>query len=315
MNTLTVIILLAIGLILIIKGGDLFVGASTWFAEAFGLPKMLVGATIVSFATTLPELLVSGFAAAKGKSLMAAANAVGSVNANLGLILGLSAILLPAAVRYGEFAFKGILMAVICGILWLFSADGQIGYAADIILLLLFAVFMAENIAAAKRQTVGTSRPEIQKSELWRNIALFAVGMGGVVIGADMLVDNGSELARRLGVSEGIIGVTVIAVGTSLPELVTAVTAAAKKQPSLSVGNIIGANIIDLSVILSVCSLISGGMTPVEPQTYALDLPVCFGLTALSVLPPLFLKKLSRAQGIILLLIYICYISYICIKP
>ena len=314
METFTVIILFIIGLILIIKGGDYFVDAAAWFAEAFGIPKFIVGATIVSFATTLPELLVSLFAALQGKTLMAAGNAVGSVTANLGLILAISAICIPAAVKRGEFVFKSVLMAVVCGVLWLFSRSENIGIAADIILLILFAVFMAENIYSAQKNNSENDKPEIKKSELWRNILFFVIGIAGIVVGAQLLVDNGSSIALMLGVSEGIISVTIIAIGTSLPELVTTLTAIAKKQSSLSVGNIIGANIIDLSVILPVCSLAAGGSAPVNPQTYSLDIPVCFGIILLSILPPLIFKKFSRAQGFVMLAAYIFYIAYVCIK-
>ncbi|MBO5059297.1 MAG: calcium/sodium antiporter [Clostridia bacterium] len=313
MELFTIILLFIIGLILIIKGGDFFVDASTWFAEAFGIPKFIVGATVVSFATTLPELLVSLFASLQGKNLMAAGNAVGSVTANLGLIMGISIVCMPSVVKRSQFAIKAVIMALSCALLLIFARSGNIGVLPSLILLALFFVFMTENVLSAKKNMAGGEKPIITKNDLIKNIFLFILGVAGIVAGADLMVDNGSELARMLGISEGIISVTIIAIGTSLPELVTTITAIAKKQSSLSVGNIIGANIIDLAVILPVCSLIAGGNTPVNYQTYAVDIPVCLAVILLATVPPLISEKLRRWQGITLLAAYAVYITYVCI--
>lgn len=313
MSQFLVIILFLIGLLLIIKGGDFFVDSAVWFAEALNIPKFIIGATIVSFATTLPELLVSLFAALEGKNVMAAGNAIGSVSANLGLIMGISLFAIPAAVKRKDFAFKGILMTASCLMLWLFAKDGNIGYIESIVMLCLFAAFMAENTLAAKKNMTSQEREEISKKDLGKNIFFFVIGIAGIVIGSRLMVDNGSEIARMFGVSEGIISVTIIAIGTSLPELVTTLTAISKKQSSLSVGNIIGANIIDLSVILPLCALASGGSAPVELQTYAIDIPVCLAISFLAVMPPLIFGKLFRSQGALLLIAYIAYIVFVCI--
>jgi len=312
LHAVLVIVLFIVGLVLIIKGGDFFVDAATWFAEAFGIPKFIIGATVVSFATTLPELLVSVFASLKGNNIMAAGNAIGSVTANLGLIMGLSIVCIPAIVKRSEFAFKGILMAVTCLALLLFARDGKINLLDSFVMLALFVVFMTENILSTKKHMQSSEKTEFNKSELWKNILFFIIGIAGIVLGADMLVDNGSEIARMFGVAEGIISVTIIAIGTSLPELVTTLTAISKKQSSLSIGNIIGANIIDLAVILPICSIISKGNIPVEVQTMNIDIPVCLGIILLSIVPPLIFKKLHRAQGISMLIAYTCYIVYVC---
>ncbi|MBR4173568.1 MAG: calcium/sodium antiporter [Clostridia bacterium] len=314
MNEFIVILLFMLGLVLIIKGGDYFVDSAVWFAEALNVPKFIIGATIVSFATTLPELLVSLFASIEGKNVMAAGNAIGSVTANLGLIMGISIVCIPAIVKRGEFAFKGILMAASCGLLWLFASGGNISVAESIIMLIIFAVFMTENALSAKKNISSSEKEEINKKDLGKNIFFFIIGILGIVIGSDLLVDNGSEIARMFGISEGIISVTIIAVGTSLPELVTTITAISKKQSSLSVGNIIGANIIDLCVILPLCSLVSGGKAAVEAQTYAIDIPVCLGIILLAIIPPILFKRLYRFQGIFMLLAYVAYITYVCIS-
>ncbi len=313
MESVLIIILFIAGLVLIIKGGDYFVDAASWFAEAFGIPKFIIGATVVSFATTLPELLVSLFASMQGKNLMAAGNAIGSVSANLGLIMGISVVCIPAVVKRSQFAFKGILMMVICAVLWFFARSGNIGIAPSILLLSLFLIFMAENISSAKKTSKDAETLSFTKKEAAKNVLFFLIGIAGIVIGADLMVDNGSEIARMFGISEGIISVTIIAIGTSLPELVTTLTAIAKKQSSLSIGNIIGANIIDLSVILPICSLVAKGNTPVAFQTYAIDIPVCLGIILISIIPPLIFQKLKRTQGVALLLVYAAYITYVCI--
>lgn len=312
MSEFIVIILFIVGLLLIIKGGDYFVDSAVWFAEALNVPKFIIGATIVSFATTLPELLVSLFASLAGKNVMAAGNAIGSVTANLGLIMGISLVCIPATVKRSEFSFKGVLMAISCALLWVFSRGGNLGFWESIIMLLLFAVFMTENTLAAKKNISSAEKDEVNKKDLWRNIFFFIVGIAGIVIGSQLLVDNGSEIARMFGISEGIISVTIIAIGTSLPELVTTITAISKRQSSLSVGNIIGANIIDLCVILPLCSIVSQGGVPVEMQTYAIDIPVCLGIILLAIIPPLLFKRLFRSQGVLMLLSYIAYITFIC---
>ena len=313
MERILVIFLFLAGLLLIIKGGDFFVDSAVWFAEALNIPKFIIGATIVSFATTLPELLVSLFASLEGKNVMAAGNAIGSVSANLGLIMGISLLCIPAAVKRREFAFKGILMAVTCLLLWLFSRDGNIGILESVIMLLCFVIFMTENTLVAKNNMSASEKNEIDKKDMGKNIALFIIGIAGIVFGSQLMVDNGSEIARMFGISEGIISVTIIAIGTSLPELVTTLTAISKKQSSLSVGNIIGANIIDLAVILPVCSLAAGGRAAVEMQTYAIDIPVCLGIILLAITPPLFFGRLYRSQGALMLICYASYIAYVCV--
>ncbi|HAL63820.1 MAG TPA: transporter [Clostridiales bacterium] len=312
MERALVIFLFLAGLLLIIKGGDFFVDSAVWFAEALNVPKFIIGATIVSFATTLPELLVSLFASLEGKNVMAAGNAIGSVSANLGLIMGISLLCIPAAVKRREFAFKGILMAATCLFLWLFSRDGNISIFESIIMLLFFIIFMTENTLSAKKNMSLSEKNEIDKKDMGKNIVLFIIGIAGIVLGSQLMVDNGSEIARMFGISEGIISVTIIAIGTSLPELVTTLTAISKKQSSLSVGNIIGANIIDLAVILPVCALAGGG-APVEMQTYAIDIPVCLGIILLSITPPLLFGKLFRSQGALMLVCYAIYIGYVCV--
>ncbi|MGN0539745.1 MAG: calcium/sodium antiporter [Candidatus Fimenecus sp.] len=311
-NMIYVVIMFVLGLFFIVKGGDIFVDAATWIAEATGIPKFVIGATVVSFATTLPELLVSAIAATKGQNDMAVGNAVGSVTANVGLIMSISVLCMPALVKRKEIAFKGTLMILAVAGLCVFSYNLRLSIWQGIILMAIFAVFMIENIITGKASIIdedGDGKPDVNGKELLKNIFKFIIGALGIVVGADLLVDDGTVIARQLGVSEAIIGVTIIAVGTSLPELVTTITAIVKKQSDLSIGNIIGANIIDLTMILPICAFISGSALPVGKQSAFLDMPICLLVICIAIIPTLIFKKLSRWQGALMVCIYIGYVA------
>lgn len=300
--------LFALGTFLIIKGGDWFVDAAGWLAAISGIPPVIIGATVVSLATTVPELLVSVLAAADGKVAMAAGNAVGSVNANIGLIMALSVIWSPAVFDRRRFGWKILLLFVACLLLGLFSLNGALGKREALILLGISLLFALENIYSAKKSTKKSAKNhDFGGGSAAGNLLKFTVGAAAVVVGARLLVVYGSRLALCLGVSEAVIGVTLVAIGTSLPELVTTVSALVKKQAELSIGNIIGANIIDLSLILPLCSLLADGTLPVCRQSIILDLPVSLLLVLLLVLPPLICHRFRRSQGVLLLLLYLSY--------
>lgn len=316
-----VAVLFIIGIILIVKGGDLFVDAAIWMAEVSGLPHFLIGATVVSIATTLPELIVSLIAASQGKVDMAAGNAIGSVTANVAMILGISVLCIPAIVQRANMGIKMVLMIVAIGLLWFFSRSGELSIGASVLLLVLFAFFMFENIRTGQKsmcENKNFEREKPTKKVVLVNVIKFVFGTVGIVWGADLLVTNGSLIANAIGeaaeidpvVMEGIVSVTIIAIGTSLPELVTTITAIRKKQSSLSIGNIIGANVIDLTVILPLCAIVSGKALPVSKAMISLDMPICLLACAIVVIPGLIMQKLKRWQGIILLLLYIGYLVY-----
>ena len=317
MSSILIVLLFLIGLALIVKGGDFFVDAASWMAEVSGIPKFIVGATIVSIATTLPELLVSMMAASRGSIGIAVGNAVGSVTANVGLIMALSLIFMPTVIRRRDYAFKLCLLAVSILLLYVFCLSGQLPIPAAIVLLMLFVAFMAENVYSARRQHDAApqgDRPEKDQKTVLTNVLKFVLGAVGIVLGAQLMVDNGTAIAALLGVPDAIIGATLVAVGTSLPELVTTLTAIAKKQSSLSIGNIVGANIIDLTVILPLCAVVSGKPLPVLAQNIQLDMPFCLALILIAVVPPLFTGRLRRMQGALLLLVYIAYIALLVVS-
>ena len=311
MSAVWIVVLFVLGLLLTIKGGDFFVDASSWIAEVSGIPKFIVGATIVSIATTLPELLVSMMAAAKGSIGISVGNAVGSVTANVGLIMALSLLFMPAVIRRKDYAFKLVMLLASILLLYGFSFSGELKLYGAIILLALFAVFMTENVFTARKNmgaAEGDERPARDRRSVTVNILKFVLGAAGIVAGAQLMVNNGTALARLLGVPEAIIGATLVAIGTSLPELVTTLTAIAKKQSSLSIGNIVGANIIDLTVILPLCAVVSGKSLPMLAQNIQLDMPFCLALCLLAVVPTMITGKLKRSQGALLLAVYVAYI-------
>lgn len=313
MEVAWIVLGLVIGIIFIVKGGDFFVDAASWIAEVSGIPKLIIGATIVSLATTLPEMLVSVMAAARGSVDMAIGNAVGSVTANVGLIMAISLMCMPGIIRRKDYLVKAVLMLAAAGLIVVSGFMGETGMAVSVLLVVIFFVFLWENVVSAKRSMKEekggeTKKLKTGKKEIGINIAKFAVGAVGIVWGADLLVDNGSALAALAGVDDRIIGVTIIAVGTSLPELITTITAIIKKQSSLSVGNILGANIIDLSLILPLSAFVSGKNLPITEAAARIDLPACLLVGSIAVIPAMIFQKFGRWQGILLLAVYIGYL-------
>ena len=305
------------GIILIVKGGDWFVDAASWIAEGSGIPKLIVGATIVSLATTLPELLVSAMAAAQGKVDMAVGNAVGSVTANLGLIMAFSILCMPVKIYRGDYLLKSLLMLAAAGLLAWGGRGGEVGLSLSLPLVGVFAVFTYENLRSARRAMrcgadLGPVRTAPRRRTALFQCLKFTLGAAAVVLGADLLVDSGSALARLAGISERVIGVTIIAVGTSLPELVTTVTAIIKKQSSLSAGNILGANIIDLTLILPLSSLVSGKALPIAETSARFDLPACLLVGCIAWIPAMLFEKFQRWQGLLLLAVYAVYLYLTC---
>ena len=330
--------LLAVGIALIVKGGDFFVDAASWIAEISGLSPLLVGATVVSVATTLPELIVSIIATARGSVEIAVGNAVGSVVANLGLIMAISLLFMPGKVDRKQYLFKSILLLVACFNLLMVGLFGGIkdgnhvmNVGLGVVILELFVVFIFENVLSAVKMmkapknalasdstgqnvTIDGAEDEQEpvkkdKKTVIINILKFIGGAAGIIGGAELLVSNGQKLALAAGVPEGVIAVTLVAIGTSLPELVTTISAIVKKKASISVGNIIGANIIDMTLILPVCSMVSGGALVFPLQSLYFDIPFCLGLAAIAVVPMLLTKKFHRWQGAALLAVYAAYLT------
>lgn len=343
------IILLALGILFVVKGGDWFVDAASWIAEVSGIPTFIIGATIVSVATTIPEILVSSISAAQGQASMAIGNAVGSVNCNIALIMAFSLVFIAPTLKRKDYVAKICILLATIALLWGLSSNGSFNWWNAIIILAMFVIFLIENIISAKKhsdtllndkgiETVEENSPKgngilfdyfekkearkitlkktgmvIEKKDIAKNIFVFILGAATIFVGAQLMCDNGAELARALNVPEGIIGVTILAVGTSLPELVTAITSIIKKKADLSVGNIIGANIIDLSLILPLCTFITLGKTGqalhVDAQSLTIDFPFCIAVAGFALIPALIMGKFKRWQGILLLCGYVTYVT------
>lgn len=334
MDYFLAVLFLVIGIALVIKGGDWFVDSASWIAKAARIPSFIIGATIVSIATTMPELIVSIISAFDGLNDMAIGNAVGSVTANTGMIMALSFIFLGAVIDRKK-QLPQILMLVGSSLfLFLGSLTGALSVWASVVLIVIFCCFMTLNVLAAMKEgkkealldgndikndaeggkdgVSGVQEGAAEKpkgKEIAKNVILFIVGAGCIFGGSQLLVKGGSDLATLLGIPDRIIAITLVAIGTSLPELITTITAIRKKESHLSIGNVIGANIIDLTLILPICSLISGQPLPVSPMCLYVDMTVCLGIIAFAVLP-LFIKgKSFKAQGALLLAAYIAYLT------
>lgn len=310
-NLLFAFVMFALGLVLTVKGGDAFVDAASDIAESTGIPKFIIGATVVSLATTLPEMLVSIIAAVKGQNGMAVGNAIGSVTANLGLIMSISLIFMPVLIKRKDLLFKGMLMIASLALLTIFIQNFALSQVQSIIMIMLFVVFVTETVVrSGKFEKKDRTSNEVNKSKkgIYLSVVRFFIGAFAIVVGADLLVDNATVIAERFGVSETVIAATVVAVGTSLPELVTTVGAIVKKESELSVGNIIGANIIDITLILPICSLITGGNLAVGKQSAYLDIIICLVISLIAVVPAIIRGKFKRIQGVLMLVIYTGYI-------
>lgn len=320
------LLLFAIGIALIVKGGDFFVDSASWIAEVSGIPKFIVGATIVSVATTMPEMIVSVMASVEGKQLMAAGkmadaagkfdmavgNAVGSVTANTAIILSLAILFMTIVIPRKKYLVKGLLLIGAIITVWIGSLGSEprhFSLIASIVLFVIFAVYVFENIKSAKADRSTEEKPSFTKKDIVIKLLFFVLGAVMLVIGSDLLVDNGTAIAKAIHIPEAIIAITMVAIGTSLPELVTTITAIVKKQSGLSAGNIIGANVIDLSLILPLSSIVSGGKLEISEQGYMLDMPACLAIVAVAIIPTLFTEKFKKWQGAVMLCMYAGYLA------
>lgn len=325
MQTFWTIALLIIGIALIVKGGDFFVNSAVWIAKVLRIPVFIIGATIVSLATTLPEVIVSLIAAAEGNVGIAVGNAIGSVTANTGLIMSITLIFTPFAIKRMNYMLRCLLMLGSVVLLYVLVIKGELNIWLSLLLFIPLTVFIVDNLRSARKEMrierlvdidaieAEQEKPvkpvDTSKKTIMLNTLFFIIGTAGIIGGAQLLVNNGEKLASILGVPDSIIAVTLVAVGTSLPELVTTVTALLKKESELSAGNIIGANIMDVTIILPFCAIVSGKSLPIEAASISIDFPFCVAISAIAVIPTLVFGKFNRWQGIIMLITYAAYIA------
>lgn len=310
--------LIIVGFALLILGADWLVNGASNIAKKFSIPEIIIGLTIVSIGTSMPELFVSTTSALEGFSDMAIGNVIGSNLCNLLLILGISTILRPVKFQKETMIFE-IPMCLLFTIIFIAICNtaGTITKIESVFLLVLFIVFITYTIIMAKKQSSIEKQKEtnIERKPLsiLKDIILIILGIAGLKIGGDLAVNNAVEIANYFNVSEKIISLTILAVGTSLPELVTSVTAAIKGNSDIAIGNIIGSNIFNMLLIIGVSAFIK---PIIYNFSYNLDLSILIIATLVLALFPIIPPKneMSRTNGIIYFLMYIAYLGILFLK-
>ena len=318
------VFLFAIGLALTVKGSDVFVDSATRVATSARIPKFIIGATLVSIATTLPEIFVSVFASIQQKPDMAFGTSVGSVTANFCVMIAISFVYMPTLFKRLDYLFESVLMLISVGVLVYCGFKREIDFVSAILLLLIFGAFIIQNIKSGYENHVPDvfkykSRDDedeeariLKRRNHEKDVLKFLLSGVFMVIGSQLLVHTGGEIAKIFGVSERVISTTVIALGTSLPEFITSISAFSKKQYSVSFGNIVGSNVINLTLILPLATLISGGLLPLNWEQSAIDISICAVVTLLTLVPSFITRKFMRWQGAILLCVYLAYFCITC---
>ena len=303
--------LFGVGIALIMKGGDYFVGSSVGIARFAHIPHVVIGSTLVSIATTSPELVVSATAAYKNEPTLALGNAVGSCICNVALILGLLAILVPVVVRKQDFRLPSRVMIAAGVILTAMTAWLTLERWCGIVLLafgigyLAFDYFRHQRSGASREQGEDDAGGDPRMRTLTRCIIFFAIGLVLVVIGSNLMVINGTRMADALGVPQVVIGLTAVAIGTSLPELVTAITAAMRKVADLSLGNLIGANIMNLTLVIGTTATIRP--LTLKLREYLFIFPTMLLLFVIVIWQAKTKNRISRREGWFLLGYYAVY--------
>ncbi len=319
------VILFLLGFVLLIFGGNWFVDGSTGIAKRYHIPELLIGATVVSIGTTLPEVMVSATSAAKGIGDIAYGNAIGSIICNTALIAAITIAVKPAPVNKKEL-IKPVCFFFAAAVFYAAVAyiRGYFSRPVGIILLAVFVIYMVTNVKDALSGRASVSEEAKDEDEgvdekqgsLLLDLVRIVAGAACITVGANFLVDNGTIIAEALGVPTSVIALTFVALGTSLPEFVTAVTSLIKGHGALSLGNVIGANLFNLVLVSGVSMTINPFKIPVEKTiagmnaSLVVDTPVMLGVMLLLTIPSIIRGKLSRVQGILLLAIYISYVVF-----
>lgn len=315
--------LLAFGFILLIKGGDWFVDAATGIAKRFHLPELLIGATVVAIGTTLPEVMTSAMGAMSGAGSIAYGNAMGSSICNTALIAAITIAIKPGKANKKTLIFPVVFFFSVAAF-YAFNAYVFKGFDrwAGYVLVAAFVVYMVINVINMKKNPEEVEIEETEevesdekKGNMLKDLLFLVIGAAVIAVGAYLLVESATDIAHQLGVPESVIGLTVVAIGTSLPELVTAITSLAKGHGSLSLGNIIGANIFNIVLVSGVSIVINPFSIPLTSQLFGqnaslvFDLPVVFLAMGIMTIPTILQGKLKRWQGISLLAIYVAFMA------
>ena len=311
------IVLLIVGFVFLVKGADLFVEGSSSVAKKLRIPSLIIGLTIVAMGTSLPETAVSVSASMQGNNAVAVSNVVGSNIFNLLVVVGVCAIMTPVAVAKDALV-KDIPTSLAAAVLLLGLGVGvtamTLGRIEGVIMAVLFICYIATMvITAMKARKAGKAveEEEIKLLPIWQCVVYIVIGIAGIALGGDWVVDGASTIASAFGISQNIIGLTIVAVGTSLPELVTSVVAARKNEVDMALGNAVGSNIFNILMVLGIASLIS-------PITISMldvfDIICLIGVTIAVWIMAWTRKRLDRKEGIIMVAVYAAYMVYICLR-
>ena len=307
MEMLLAVGLLVVGFVLLIKGADWFVDGAAGIAARFGIPQLVIGLTIVAMGTSAPEAAVSINAALTGNAGITIGNVVGSNILNILIILGVTALIIDVAVQQSTIKYEIPFMLVVTGVLLVFGITGnEVVFWEGVALWILFILYLVYLFRMAKN---GEGDEEEEKSRaIWLQILLLIVGGAGIILGADLTVDNASKIATALGMDDRLIGLTIVAFGTSLPELVTSVTAARKGKADIAIGNIVGSNLFNILFVVGTTALI----TSVEFKAgFIIDSVIAIAAGVLLWLGVFKDKKLKRPVGIVMLIAYVAYFVYL----
>lgn len=308
MEILFQICLMAVGFALLIKGADLFVDGASGIAARLGIPQLVIGLTIVAMGTSAPEAAVSISAALKGNAEITIGNIVGSNILNILVILGITSAIISVRVAASTVKYELPFMIAITAVLLLFGyTGGNITFFEGILLWALFILYLMYLFVMAKRNKEKADDKQEEKP-LWKLILFILLGLFMIVFGSDLSVDGASAIAKAVGISERFIGLTIVALGTSLPELVTSVAAARKGKADIAIGNIVGSNIFNILFVVGTTSLI----TPVVfAENFIIDTTIAIAAGILLLLGVLRKKELGRVTGIIMLVCYGAYFMYL----
>ena len=315
------VLFFALGLVLLIKGGDWFVDGATGIARRFRLPDIIVGATVVSIGTTLPEVMVSTTGALLGQGAMAYGNAIGSIICNTALIAAISVTCNPGSVNVKTMKMPVLFFFTSAAVYCLAAYGlGTFPRWLGLVMLTIFVIYLIANVRQGLRYPEEAHEETSEEGKSPRSLAmelvLLVIGAALIAYGANLLVEHGTIIAQKLGVPETVIALTFVALGTSLPELITTITSLKKGHASLGIGNVIGANVFNLVLVSGMAVTIAPFDVPVgklllgQNASLVLDIPLMLLVMLLLTVPALTKKRLSRWQGITLLCIYAAFCAF-----
>lgn len=316
------ILFLVIGFVFLVKGADIFVEGSSSIAKKFKVPSIIIGLTIVAMGTSLPEAAVSVTASIADKNALAVSNVIGSNIFNLMMVIGVCAIMTPVAVNKATLK-RDFPFSVICAILLLalgVIGPMSLGHADGVIFLILFAGFiglMIHSAMKASKEGNAIASEEIEAAEeikimpVWKSLLFIVIGAVGIILGGDVVVDSASNIAAKFGMSQTLIGLTIVSVGTSLPELVTSIVAARKNEVDMALGNAIGSNVFNILFVLG----IAGAISPMAfLNENVIDIVILLVFSLIVWLFAWTKKEIKRGEGLIMVLLYVLYVVYICMR-